>query len=128
MESIESESLMTNIPTFYLNKVETLAQNFATNVSSKYQREYATKSFKSTYNNYVSLAIFLYVYNQKISPEKTKWNFNRIASKVFQYFSKKYYSSILKDLEEHKIFKINHNYLSVLFARKMNINNKKRIS
>jgi len=116
MENFEQFSEI--IPKIFLDEIDDLAIQFAKKMSGSKEGRCATICYNNTYDCYRSIALFLYCFTQKLSWNKSSFVNNNILAKIFyNSFSRLYAKRILTDLEEHKIFKINHKFCPTSAAR-----------
>lgn len=102
--------MTTQIETTYYIELKRLASKFAAERASKFIPTSQTKVYRSTYEVYMTIGLYLYLKCGAGSIDLTDYNFNRIHSSIFKSFSCKLYHKILDDLEKNQIIRRNNHY------------------
>ncbi len=102
--------MKTVISTYYIEKINELAFDFATTRSQSFPIKYQRKVFNSTYQVYKNISLFLYLKLYKTSVNTTSFKFNHIFCKELKKFSCKLYYKIISDLANNNVIAINKHY------------------
>lgn len=102
--------MKTVVSTYYLNKIDSLAFDFANARAQSFPKRFQKKVFNSAYQVFQNISLYLYLKLNKATLDKTNFKFNHIYSKDLKKFSCKLYHKIIQILSENNIIKVNNHY------------------